>query len=140
MGKLSDKRIVSRGAMNDSGRIAAAAALLLLAACADFDPGGWWQDQWETGQGSWENPDVAWEQWDDDRAECRLVAAQEADRDFAITSQSRPAEDYSRGGRMTADLDRFEAGKREQRLFERCLTDRGYRRVQRSRPPVQPSQ
>jgi hypothetical protein len=108
------------------------AVLLLTTACADVED--WWQKQWETGGGTWENPRVPWEQWDRDRAECRLVARQEAERDYALARQGGPAEDYSRLRPVTSQVDRFEAQRREETLYERCLSARGYRRVQRAEP------
>lgn len=110
-------------------------AALVVAACADV--GEWWQKKWETG-GTWENPNVPWEQWARDRAECRLVAREEAERDYALTRAAGPPEDYSRTRPVTAPVDRFEAQRREQALYERCLTDRGYRRVHRAEVDARP--
>lgn len=119
-----------RSAMMNSRLFGVLAAVLLVAGCVNLDD--WWQKKWETGGGTWENPTVPWEQWDRDRAECRLVARDEAERDYALGRQGGPAEDYSRTRPITAQVDRFEAQKREETLYERCLSARGYRRVQRT--------
>jgi hypothetical protein len=111
--------------------IAVAAAAVLTTACADFSVRDWWREKWETG-GSWENPDVPWEQWERDRSECRLLAREEAERDYAIVEQGRPPEDYSRLRPLTTRLDRHEAQQREESVYARCLENRGYRRVQRA--------
>lgn len=108
------------------------AVLLSVTACADVED--WWQKKWETGGGTWENPKVPWEQWDRDRGECRIVARDEAERDYALARQAGPAEDYSRTRPITAQVDRYQAQQREEELYERCLSARGYRRVQRVEP------
>ncbi|MDG4575827.1 MAG: hypothetical protein P9C36_10985 [Defluviicoccus sp.] len=104
-------------------------ASLMVVACTD--PAEWWQSRVETGRGTWEHPSKPWEQWDTDRAECRLVARDEAERDFAIQQQGGVGGDYSRLQPLRTSVDRFEASQRQEQLYERCLSDRGYRRVQR---------
>ena len=104
-------------------------AALTVAACVD--PATWWQSKVETGGGTWEHPSKPWEQWDADRAECRLVARDEAERDFAIQQQRGAPDDYSRLRPLRSSVDRFEASQRQEQLYERCLSDRGYRRVRR---------
>lgn len=107
-----------------------AGAALLVTACVD--PAEWWQTKVETGRGTWEHPSKPWEQWDTDRAECRLVARDEAERDFAIQQQGGMRDDYSRLQPLRTSVDRFQASQRQEQLYERCLSDRGYRRVQRA--------
>lgn len=106
-----------------------AGTVLLVAACVD--PATWWQSKVETGGGTWEHPSLPWERWETDRAECRLVARDEAERDFAIQQQGGAPDDYSRLRPLATSVDRFQASQRQEQLFERCLSDRGYRRVRR---------
>lgn len=106
-----------------------AGAVLMVAACVD--PATWWQSKVETGGGTWEHPSLPWEKWEADRVECRLVARDEAERDFAIQQQRGAPDDYSRLRPLRTSVDRFEASQRQEQLYERCLRDRGYRRVQR---------
>lgn len=115
-----------------------AGTVLLASACAD--PQTYWRSKVETGAGTWEHPSKPWEQWEDDRSECRLVARDEAERDFAIEQQGGAPDDYSRLRPLRTSVDRFQASQRQEQLYERCLSERGYRRVQRderggSRPP-----
>jgi hypothetical protein len=112
------------------GKLGLVGVVLLAAACAEI--GSWWEKKWETGSGTWEHPSVPWEEWGRDRAECRTLARQEAERDFAIARQGGPANDYSRLAPVTTQMDRFSAQQREEEVYERCLRDRGYRRVQRT--------
>lgn len=81
---------------------------------------------------SWENPQVPWEQWERDRSECRVLALDRAERDFARAREAMPPVDYSRTREYQISVDRFEARRREQTLFERCMTSRGYRAVPRT--------
>lgn len=115
--------------MMDKRYLGMIGAVLLATACTSVEE--WWQKKWETG-GTWESPSVPWEQWDRDRAECRLLAKQEAERDYALARQGGPADDYSRTRPLTTQVDRFSAQQREETMYERCLTARGYRRVYRA--------
>jgi len=109
------------------------ALVLFTASCVDLSQ--WWEQKWEP-KGTWENPKVPWEQWDRDRAECRVLANEEAERDYAVSQQGGQVgtgAGYSRVQPLTQQLDQYDAEKRERSLFERCMTNRGYRRVHRSK-------
>lgn len=96
-------------------------ALVALAACQQ--PGG----RWEGGSGS--DPDalaVA-------QADCRRAAQAEAERTMPQRPVGSPTPSSVQptdvGGSWTGMMDRFSAGKREQALFERCMTQQGFRFV-----------
>ena len=91
------------------------AAVLAVGACAQ--------------SGSWQNPDVPEEQWSTDRADCRTHARDQAERDFALSQQGTRSLNYDLGGRWATDMNRFSGQRREQQLFETCMTQRGYRLV-----------
>lgn len=109
---------------------AAAAVMMataaLLGACADT--------------GTWQNPNVPHEQWAQDKADCQRRARNQAEREFAITEQS--SQSVMSGGvsggpaspnsQWQSDMNRFSAQKRETRLFENCMTAKGYTLVTES--------
>ncbi len=82
---------------------------------------------------SWENPDLPWEQWRADQAECRKAAEERAERDFSLRQmESAPPSSYSLNEPVVASLNQFDARRQIDRLFAKCMTDRGYRQVERS--------
>lgn len=104
------------------GGIAALLGLgLAIAACQQ--PGG----RWEGAAGS-DADAVAVAQ-----ADCRSAARAEAERTMpqrplgAPTPSAAQPSDVS--GSWTNMMDRFSAGRREQSLFERCMTQQGFRFV-----------
>jgi hypothetical protein len=97
-----------------------AGALGLTAGCADDT------------RTSWENPNLPWERWRVDEAECRDAAKDRAERDFALRQfENPPQSSYSRNEPVVSSLNQFEANKQIDRLFARCMTERGYRQVTR---------
>lgn len=82
---------------------------------------------------SWENPKLPWEAWHTDEVECRQAAEDQAEREFALRRfETQAPSGYDPNRPMIASMDQFEAKRRLNNLFERCMTDRGYRRVVRS--------
>ncbi len=82
---------------------------------------------------SWENPKLPWEAWHTDETECHQAAEDQAEREFAIRRFEAPAPSgYNPNRPMITSMNQFEAERRLTTLFERCMTDRGYRRVVRS--------
>lgn len=79
--------------------------------------------------GSWQNPDVPEEQWNVDRADCQARARDQAERDFALSQQGTRSLNYDLGGRWASDMNRFSGQRRQQQLFETCMTQKGYRLV-----------
>lgn len=96
-----------------------AAMLVLAASCAN------------EGGGQWENPKLSWENWNVDRDECRQLASERAEQELALAQSSTPTIAYSRTGAYQQSTTRFDAGRVRERLFARCMTDRGYRLVPR---------
>ncbi len=92
----------------------------LLGACAE--------------KGTWQNSSVPEEQWSEDKADCQRRARNQAEREFAITEQSNRS--VSSGGmaggpaspnsQWQSDMNRFSAQKRETRLFQDCMSSKGY--------------
>ncbi len=81
-------------------------------------------------RGTWENANLPRERWRTDEAECRDGAQERAEREFALRQfEQPPSGGYSR----VSSLNQFEARRRIGELFERCMTDRGYRSVARSK-------
>lgn len=82
---------------------------------------------------SWENPNLPWEAWHGDETECRQAAEDQAEREFALRRFEAPAPTgYNPNRPMINSMDEFDAKRRLNNLFERCMKDRGYRRVVRS--------
>ncbi len=97
------------------------AAFALAAGCA------------EDTRGTWEHANLPKERWRLDEAECRDAAQERAEREFALRQfEQPPSGGYSRNEPVVSSLNRFEARRRIDELFERCMTDRGYRSVTRS--------
>ncbi len=82
------------------------------------------------GTGSWENPNVANEQWPRDAAACRRGAAAEVEKEAARGEILRPG-GLSAGGAYEAQMARYDALKRRDALSARCMKIRGYQRVRR---------
>jgi phosphate-selective porin len=72
------------------------------------------------------NPDVPQDQWSADRADCTARARDRAEREFALEQQSNRSLNYNLGGRWASDMNRFSGQRRQQQLFENCMTQRGY--------------
>ena len=83
--------------------------------------------------GSWQNPNVPQEQWSADRADCMDRARDRAEREFMLEQQSNRSMNYNLGGRWAGDMNRFSGQRRQQQLFETCMTQRGYMLVPASR-------
>ena len=84
-------------------------------------------------RGTWENANLPRERWRVDESECRDAAQERAERDFALRQfEQPPSGGYSRNEPVVSSLNQFEARRRIEELFERCMTDRGYRSVTRS--------
>jgi hypothetical protein len=79
--------------------------------------------------GSWQNPNAPEEQWSADRADCQARALDQAERDFALSQQGTKSLNYDLGGQWASDMNRYSAQKRQQQLFETCMTQRGYHLV-----------
>jgi hypothetical protein len=79
--------------------------------------------------GSWQNPNVAQDQWSIDRTDCQHRARDQAEREYALSQQTDRPLNYNLGGQWASDMNRYSAQKREQQLFETCMTQRGYRLV-----------
>jgi hypothetical protein len=100
----------------------AAVAIAGLAACQQ--PGG----RWEAGSGATDTDTLAVAQ-----ADCRSAAQAEAERTMPQRQVGSPSPSSSQpgdtSGQWVSMMDRFSAGRREQGLFERCMTQRGFRFV-----------
>lgn len=81
---------------------------------------------------AWEHPELPWEKWDDDRAECRALAIEQTEREYALDRAAGPSVAYSRTIEYQRAVSDFELRRFEETAFERCMTNRGYRRVPRS--------
>ena len=81
----------------------------------------------------WENPSAAQQAWEVHEAECRRLAGQRAEREFAPVEPGF-AETFGRQTAYHHQVARFDAAERREYLFERCMKDRGYRRAARPAP------
>ncbi len=95
-------------------------ALLTMAACADDGP--------------LQKPNVSEEQMAQDRAACRRLAKDEAERDLVLTEERRQSPRDSRTGAYMSQMNRFSARKDRDDLYERCMARRGYTRKAGSDP------
>lgn len=86
----------------------------------------------QSRDGQWRNDSVPQEQWASDRLDCETAAREQVEREFRPQSQglspasSNPA---ATGGQWSGMMDRFSAERRQTELFDRCMTQRGYRLV-----------
>ncbi len=104
-----------RTRMNTLRVMAAGLAVGTIAACAQ-------------PQHRWQHPERSQEVWASDEADCRRRAFETVDRELRVLEESRAGRDL-RSPTYTAQMDRFEAQRRQARLFERCMIDMGYARV-----------
>ncbi len=98
--------------------VAASLAVVLAAACA--------------APIRWENPGLPRDRWPVDKSVCRAQAAAEADRGYIRDRGYRPQDDDSRADPLRARMARFDAVKKRDTLFARCMRARGYREVKES--------
>ncbi len=80
----------------------------------------------------WENPGVPRDRWAGDKAACRGQAAAEAERDYIRDRGYRTQDDDTRTDPLRARMARFDALKKRDNLFARCMRARGYREVKES--------
>ncbi len=98
--------------------LAASLAVVLAAACA--------------APTHWKNPGVPSDRWPGDKAACRAQAAAEAERDYIRDRGYRSQDDDARTDPLRARMARFDALKKRDTLFARCMRARGYREVKES--------
>ena len=102
--------------MNRSSRwLASLPAALILASCA-------------SDEGRWENPSVSQKVWELHTAECRRLASERAEQEFALATPDIGAT-FGRQTTYRDTMSRFEAARRREQLFDRCMRDRGYHRA-----------
>ena len=80
----------------------------------------------------WENPGVPRDRWPGDKAACRAQAATEAERGYVRGRGYRIQDDDTRTDPLRARMARFDAVKKRDDLFARCMRARGYREVKKS--------
>ncbi len=97
-----------------------AVVLLAVTGCASDSPG------------EWENPSKPFEVWGQDRAECRQLATERAEQELTSAQTEQLPTSWSRTATFEQSMSRFEAGRRRDELFARCMTERGYRLVPRA--------
>ena len=98
--------------------LAALLAVILAAACA--------------APTRWESPGVPRDRWPGDKAACRAQAAAEAERGYVRGRGYRIQDDDTRTDPLRARMARFDAVKKRDDLFARCMRARGYREVKKS--------
>ena len=98
--------------------LAASLAVVLAAACA--------------APTRWENPGVPRDQWTGDKAACSAQAAAKAERDYVRNRGYRIQDDDTRTDPLRARMARFDALKKRDTLFARCMRARGYREVKKN--------
>ena len=98
--------------------LAVSLAVVLAAACA--------------APTRWENPGVPRDRWPGDKAACRAQAAAEAERGYVRGRGYRIQDDDTRTDPLRARMARFDAVKKRDDLFARCMRARGYREVKKS--------
>jgi hypothetical protein len=73
----------------------------------------------------WEDPPISQRAWEVDRTECQQLASQQAEREFRLVE--RDIGDLV--GRPTVygqPIHRFDAARRRDEMFDRCMRDRAY--------------
>ena len=80
----------------------------------------------------WENPGVPRDRWPGDKAACRVQATAEAERGYVRDRGYRSQDDDTRTDPLRARMARFDALKKRDTLFARCMRARGYREVKES--------
>lgn len=71
----------------------------------------------------WESPASSQAPWEAHREECRALAARQAEREFALDERG-VGEIYGRPTVMGTSVARFDADRRRELLFDRCMKDR----------------
>lgn len=86
-----------------------------------------------TAEEKWENPSVSQSTWEVHEAECRRLANQRAEQEYAPV-EPVIAETFGRQTTYRTQVARYDAQQRRDYLFDRCMKDRGYRRTTRPSP------
>ena len=69
-------------------------------------------------------------QWPTENSTCRAYAKQKSEQEYALVQSSGPSIDYTRTTGYDRQIDRYDAGRRQQALFNSCMKQRGYRPVE----------
>ena len=86
--------------------------LSLMAACSDTS-------------GRWENANLPSEVWDQDQADCRVWSRQEVQNELGRFEDRWADRDHPTSS-LVNSLEWHQANRREQELFESCMTGKGY--------------
>lgn len=97
------------------GVAASVGAALIVAACAGQTGFTWGGGSRSTGQ------------WPTENTSCRAYAKRKAEQEFTIVQSGGPALDYTRTSGYDRAVGRYDAGRRQQELYDNCMKQRGYR-------------
>ncbi|MDA0305248.1 MAG: hypothetical protein O3B76_03045 [Proteobacteria bacterium] len=75
---------------------------------------------------TWHKPGATQGDWNSDEINCRSLARRKVDREYRAEASQIGSGEYRSGATLTKTMNRYEAKKREQALFEACLKSRGF--------------
>lgn len=75
---------------------------------------------------TWAKPGTTQENWAGDEINCRRLARRKVERDYRAKASQIGSGEYQTGNTLTQSMNRYEAKKRQRRLFEACLASQGY--------------
>lgn len=81
------------------------------------------------GRVQWSNPALSESEQKAQKNQCYRLATEEVEKEM-LAAGPDAGEAFGRGRTtLQTNMERYEAERRRQRLFERCMTAAGYRRV-----------
>lgn len=75
---------------------------------------------------TWRKSGTSQETWAGDEINCRRLARRKVEREYRAQASQIGSGEYQTGTTLTQSMNRFEAKKRQRRLFDACLANQGY--------------
>lgn len=76
---------------------------------------------------NWQNPNVAKEDWSQDRGECRRMARREMEREAGLPASAPPPDNIGGGTQsFETSMNRFYLQRYQEKVFADCMRRLGY--------------
>jgi len=102
------------------------ALVMIIGGCTNPPPATWHKPGTTPGTPTGTTPGANQGDWNSDEINCRSLARRKIDREYRAEASQIGSGEYRSGATLTKAMNRYEAKKREQALFEACLKSRGF--------------
>jgi hypothetical protein len=107
------------------GILLIAAFALTIGACTKRQPETWRK----SGAAPQATPGAIQNDWNSVRINCRSIARRKINREYRAEASQIGSGEYRGGATLSRTMNRYEAKKREQAMFEACLKSQGYEKA-----------